>query len=78
MFYIPTLIVRFNFSKKAMSISKNGVISLVDPIESVTKHVTCPETIKKEFGESAYLRCLKFEDREIGSARYLAFDMPCT
>ena len=37
-----SIIVRYNFNKQAMSISKTGNISLVDPINSISKQVKCP------------------------------------
>ena len=73
-----SILVSYSFDSKAMSIARNGNVSLVDPIESVLKLFKCPKSLEKKFGGSAYKRCVEFRDIQTGQLRFLVYEMPCT
>lgn len=73
-----SIIVRYNFNEKAMSISRNGDISLTDPVDPVSRLVKCPHNLESEFKNSSYDRCVEFTDTKTGKHRLLAYEMPCT
>jgi hypothetical protein len=67
-------------SRRGILVSPGGTVTLTDVPRSSPEPMLgeCPDSLTREFGQSAYLRCFTFRDLETGDLRRIAFQGPCT
>jgi len=67
-------------SARGLLISPQGTATLTEVPPQLPEPIPyeCPDSLNREFGTSAYLRCFEFHDLATGDVRRLAFQGPCT